>query len=107
MTGKRTAPEGAEVTRRSTPSSREHELAMAMATKQTGGTSPVTESGVATTGPLAGQVVLKSHVTVRAETEDWPQYIGRYETELRDILDANARLTAELPAFTPSKPKAA
>lgn len=106
MTRKTTAPGAAEVTRRATPSSREHELAMAIATKQTRGVGSTTEVGTATTGSLAGQVYLKSHVTVRDDSEDWPQYIGRYEEELRGLLAVNAKLNVELAVPTPAPAKA-
>lgn len=107
MPVKRGTTEQEQAARRATPSSREHELAMAIATKQTRATSATTEVGTATTGALAGQVYLKSHVTVRDDGEDWPKYIGRYEAELRDLLSVNARLNVELHVPAPAAEKGA
>lgn len=94
MARPRTAPEPDTRPVRLTPSQREHELAMAFATKHARATIPTTEAGTYTTGVLQGQLYLKSHIVVRGETEDWPQFIGRYETELRALVEAMDRLNA-------------
>lgn len=98
MPERRTTPEAAETPVRLSPTQREHELAMAYATKPVRSATSTTEVGTGTTGALSGRVYLKSHVTVREENEDWPRYIGRYESELRDILAVHARLNDEAQA---------
>ena len=104
MTRPQAEPEAAPPAPRMTPSQREHELAMAFATKHARATIPTTEAGTYTTGVLQGQLYLKSHIVVRGEREDWPQFIGRYESELRALLEANDRLNA--PTLTPAEAEA-
>lgn len=107
MSPTKAGTEAVERPQRSTPSSREHELAMAIATKQARAASATTEAGMFGTGPLQGQLQLKSHLTVRDDGEDWPQYIGRYEQELRDILTRHDALNAEFGLIRTPADKAA
>ena len=84
-----------ETPRRQTPTERQHEALMAVLTKQPKNASSTTEVGEAAVGDKKGQLYLKSHVTVRGDDEDWPQYIGRVEQELADLSAALSKHNAD------------
>lgn len=63
----------------------QHEAVMAALHREAASASSTTEFGEAATGDRKGMLYVKSHVVVRGKDEDWPQYLGRMETELDQI----------------------
>lgn len=63
----------------------QHEAVMAALNREASSASSTTEFGEAATGGRKGLLYVKSHVVVRGKDEDWPQYFGRMEAELKAI----------------------
>lgn len=80
---------------RQTPSERQHELLMTLATKTPRTGSETVELGQATVGDMKGHYHLKSAVFVRRDEEDWPQFLGRIEQSTADLDAALVRTNAD------------
>ena len=73
---------------------RQHELLMAQATKPARTGSQTVEYGQKATGADAGNLYLKSLVLVQHDDESDVQFLGRQETQLRNVGTLLERLNA-------------
>jgi hypothetical protein len=72
----------------------QHELVMALATKSAPRGSQSVSFKLVTVGDLKGKYVCDGYNAIRDEGEDWPQFVGRVEQELRDVDAAVIRVNA-------------
>ena len=80
--------------RRMTPSERQHEALMALATKMSPRAQQTFSAKRVTIGDMKGEIVMEGYTCPKADEEDFPQWLGRMQDELRQIDTMLLRLNA-------------
>jgi hypothetical protein len=71
--------------RRMTPSERQHEALMALATKMSPRAQQTFSAKRVTIGDMKGEIVMEGYTCPKADEEDFPQWLGRMQDELQQI----------------------